>query len=148
MDKKGLSDVVTTTLIILVAIIAVGLLWQVVKSSLQKTSEGIDTSCISLDLVPVSCTNETADKSNVSVSYQWAKGEVSLSSAKLVFTLDNGDSFVKETSTVPATVLDTAKANVILPTGRDATSVKVAGVVTTSSGKTNTCDASATQVAC
>jgi len=149
MNKKGLSDVVTTTLIILVAIIAVGLLWSVVRSSLQKTSEGIDTSCISLEVAPVSCVNETADGNNVSVKYQWARGEVNLASAKFVFALDNGESFVYETTSLPSTVLDTKEVTMIkLPVGRKASSVKVAGVVETSAGKKNTCDLSTVQVPC
>ena len=58
--KRGLSDVVTVTLIILLAISAVVIVWVFVRSTLLKVGGQIEGGqCISIDVKPVSCTGGT-----------------------------------------------------------------------------------------
>lgn len=55
-QKRGLSDVVTVTLIILLAIAAVVIVWAFVKSTLNQAGTEIKAaSCVSVDITPMSC---------------------------------------------------------------------------------------------
>ena len=49
-EKRGLSGVVTTIIIILLALVAIGIIWGVVKNLAQKGSEQIELGQFSLDL--------------------------------------------------------------------------------------------------
>ena len=55
-DNRGLSDVVTTLLIVLLVLVAIGIIWVVVRNVVQQGSEQIDVSsrCIAVDLKAVS----------------------------------------------------------------------------------------------
>src|SRR3990167_792910 len=55
MDKRGLDAVVTTLLIILLVLVAVGIIWVVVRNVVQQGSEQIDINarCLSVDLQAV-----------------------------------------------------------------------------------------------
>ena len=54
--KRGLSDVVTVTLIILLAISAVVIVWVFVRSTLLKVGGQVEGGqCVSIDLTPLSC---------------------------------------------------------------------------------------------
>ena len=52
MNKKGVSDIVTTILIILLALAAIVIVWQAVKGTVEKGGETItsQSKCIGLDL--------------------------------------------------------------------------------------------------
>jgi len=60
-SKRGLDAVVTTLIIILLVLVAVGIIWVVVRNVVQQGSEQIDitSKCISVDLSAVSV-NETS----------------------------------------------------------------------------------------
>lgn len=51
-NKKGLSDVVTTLIIILLAIVAIAIVWFVVQNLLEKQSTNINynTKCLGIDI--------------------------------------------------------------------------------------------------
>ena len=53
--KRGLSDVVTVTLIILLAIAAVVIVWAFVRSTLEDVGEEITGACITSAITLVSC---------------------------------------------------------------------------------------------
>ena len=62
MNKKGLSDVVTTVLIILLAIAAIVIVWNFVSPTLENAGEQIEsqTACLDASVVVVSCKPGTA----------------------------------------------------------------------------------------
>lgn len=55
IDRRGLSAVVTTTLLVLGAVIGVAFLWSFVLKNTDKTSEIDDESCLTINLEPISC---------------------------------------------------------------------------------------------
>lgn len=56
MKKRGLSDVVTTSLIVLLAIAAVVIVWQFVLPVLKNTGTQMQgTDCLSVSLKPIAC---------------------------------------------------------------------------------------------
>ena len=60
-NKRGLSAIVATLIIILLVLVAVGIIWVVVRNVIQQGTEQIDvsTKCIAVDLRAVSV-NETS----------------------------------------------------------------------------------------
>ena len=72
MNKKGLSDVITNVLIILIVIVSVGIIaafiFPLLKNSTSTAGEGV--SCLSVDISPVSCTylQFSANSYNANVS--------------------------------------------------------------------------------
>lgn len=138
MKKRGLSDVVTTGLVILLAIAAVVIVWTFVKPTIigvgEKVISGGD--CLSLVFTPLSCTA-------TEVRVRREAGEGDLGNIKLVFYDATGDSAVFASGQVlnpleSATIDYSGASLAITPT-----KVKVAGVV---QGKT--CPESSVEVAC
>jgi len=50
MNKRGISSVVATILLILIAILAILIFWFLLRGFLKKSASGIETSCLTLDL--------------------------------------------------------------------------------------------------
>jgi|SRR3989344_1640 len=67
MNKKGLSDVVTTVLIILLAIAAIVIVWNFVSPTLENAGEQIEsqTACLDARVSVVSCEVGVATGTNV-----------------------------------------------------------------------------------
>lgn len=89
MNKKGLSDVVTTVLIILLALAAVIIIWSFVRPALLGAGKGITTGteCFKTDVEVISCsatTNGIVVRNN---------GE--LVDVKVVLTASDGSTYVK-----------------------------------------------------
>jgi uncharacterized membrane protein YqiK len=61
-NTKGLSAIVTTLIIILLVIVAVGIIWVVVRNVVQSGAEQIDinTKCVAVDLSAVSVNESSA----------------------------------------------------------------------------------------
>ena len=49
-NKRGLSDVVTTLVIILISLVAIGVVWVVIQNVIQKGSEQVELGQFTLDL--------------------------------------------------------------------------------------------------
>ena len=73
-NKKGLSDVVATVLIILLALAAVVIVWSFVSPSLRSsgTQINVQTKCLTMELKPTNC---KLSGTTASVTYQLAGGE-------------------------------------------------------------------------
>lgn len=80
IGKRGLSDVVTTGLIILLAIAAVVIVWSFVRPAITDVGEKISGECLTVDVEPVSCTS-----GGRAVSVRNGPGETTVSSVRLVF---------------------------------------------------------------
>jgi hypothetical protein len=59
MDKRGLSQVVTTILIILIVVVAIGIIWAAVRPVIENTTTEVTADCFKLDWEVVSCTTLT-----------------------------------------------------------------------------------------
>lgn len=84
MDKKALSGVVVTILIVLIAIIAVVILWSALRPAIEEGAGSLDTStgCLSLDLEIVDVVESDTD---VNVSIKRNTGEGDLQKIKILF---------------------------------------------------------------
>lgn len=86
-QKRGLSDVITTALIILLAIAAVVIVWSFVRPTLQKAGEQIDASCATVDMSAISCVSATTD-----VVVRNGPGQGQITAGKLVYYDASGNS--------------------------------------------------------
>ena len=80
MKKRGLSDVVAVTLIILLSIAAVVIVWTFVRSTLEKTGSEITASCVNVDLRAISC-----DLTANTVTIENGAGETVVDKVKIVY---------------------------------------------------------------
>ena len=76
-NKRGLSDVIATVLIILLAIAAIVIVWGFVSNYLGKAGEGIESqsACISVNAKPLNCVIDTSDN-NATVNIQLVSGTI------------------------------------------------------------------------
>ncbi len=87
-DKRGLSAIVATLIIILLVLVAVGIVWVVVRNILQEGAEGIELSRLTLDL---SIKSAYIDGANVKVLVRRSSGEGDLIGVRFIF-FDGTDS--------------------------------------------------------
>jgi hypothetical protein len=69
-DKKGLSTIVTTLIIILLTLVAIGIIWAVVSNLLSKSSGTVEatTKCLDVDIRATKVVENEADLGNYSVT--------------------------------------------------------------------------------
>ena len=89
MKKRGLSDVVAVTLIILLAIAAVVIVWAFVSNMLKDTGEQIKADCLTASIKPISC-NITSNETIV----ESGSGDAILSKVRIVYYNAAGESGV------------------------------------------------------
>jgi flagellin-like protein len=67
-NKRGISQIVTTVLIILIILVAIVLIWNFVRPAITKAGEQIstDTDCLRLDIEVINCV-VSSDSVNVTV---------------------------------------------------------------------------------
>jgi len=98
MNKRGLDAVVTTLLIILLVLVAIGIIWVVVRNVVQQGSEQIDISarCISVDLQAVSVAPVSNQSGNYSVTLRRGAGGDAIGGVKVTLFNDTVNSGVLE----------------------------------------------------
>jgi len=72
-NKRGLSDIVITLIIVLLSLVAIGIVWVVVNGLLQSGTSGVETSakCLSMnfEVKQIACSNGTTNQTcNVTIS--------------------------------------------------------------------------------
>ena len=149
LNKRGLSDVVTTGLIILLAIAAVIIVWSFIRPAITNVGESIDTQCIQLELTPVSCSTAATGRT---VAVKMSAGNTILAGIKLIYYTGAGGTGSSQArdngaASIPPRALETTTITPLSAPTEPVLSVKVAGVVTVN-GKAQTCPESDKFVAC
>ncbi|GIU68270.1 MAG: hypothetical protein KatS3mg001_586 [Candidatus Pacearchaeota archaeon] len=85
-NKRGLSAVVTTLLIILLTIIAIGIIWVVIRNLVEQGSEQIDitTQCAAIQLEFVSVNPVAGETGNYTVTLRRGAGGGDIGGVKVV----------------------------------------------------------------
>lgn len=107
VNKKGLSEVVTNVLIILLVVVAVGLLWRFVLPLLSGDKISQASLCLDLKVEPTKCINYVSGGAtlvNATVQRSEVKGDIK--EVKLFFEMPSGDSLSSLQTVVPG-VLET-----------------------------------------
>ena len=96
MEKKGLSAVVTTLIIILLVLVAVGIIWVVVRNVVETGAEQIDisTKCVAVDVRAVGVTPIVGEDGNYSVSLNRRAGGGEIGGLKVNLFNDTSSSGV------------------------------------------------------
>ena len=84
-NKRGLSAIVATLIIILLVLVAVGIIWVVVRNLIQGGAEQIDisTKCIAIDLRAVSVAPVVGEAGNYSVTLKRMAGGETIDGVKI-----------------------------------------------------------------
>ncbi|HVY01473.1 MAG TPA: hypothetical protein VHA12_01780 [Candidatus Nanoarchaeia archaeon] len=138
MKKRGLSDVVTTVLIILLVLAAVAILGKYLLGFIQKGGTQISgaTACSTLDLKPAAC-NVSANGASVTVRYERGSGVATLTNVTLIFSDATGATTLNYTSVIPAALESKTFSTA---TASRPVSVSLAGTVTTETGDSKLCE--------
>ena len=101
VNKKGLSDVVTTVLIVLLTIVAIAMLWSYLSPLITGTGTRINLaqSCLSANLEIVQC---SAADGSATIKRNPGQGTANVGRIKLIYEKPDGSTVVNETSNVPA----------------------------------------------
>ncbi len=148
-NKKGLSDVIATVLIILLALAAVVIVWSFVSPSLRGTGSQINvqTKCLAMELKPTNC--KITSSSEVNVTYQLAGGDKP-NKIKFLFEGASGTTDMSSTeligSDIPDSLETKTKANIAY-TGT-ISKVSLVAVVLGDDGKEYNCNPSPVKIDC
>lgn len=152
--KRGLSDVITTVLIILLVLAAVVLIWGFIRKPIEQGGQQIELSSACLRLadviVPTTCSVNVAAKTASMTMRRTSGDDITLVGVKAVLTGDAGANLINDSTTYPG-VLESRTYTFALGgttlDGNNAYSASVAGVVS-AAGKTGTCQESLTKISC
>lgn len=95
MNTKGISAVVATILIVLLAVVAVVIIWAVLRPAITKSAGQVSASCVDIDL-----SIDNADCLTGVVTVTLNAG----STQNLVFVMSNATASESTNSTAPATL--------------------------------------------
>lgn len=86
-NKKGLSDVITTVLIILLVLAAVAIIASFALPAIRKGASQINSDCLTQQLIPTVCKVTSTTTKNTDVTLKWVEGSnTKFSSVKLIFS--------------------------------------------------------------
>ncbi|MBI5804390.1 hypothetical protein HY450_04040 [Candidatus Pacearchaeota archaeon] len=142
-NKKGLSDIIATVLIVLLALAAVAVVWSFIQPAIKNTGGSIDlqTKCLNTEVKPTAC---TVTGGTGTVNIQLVKGEAT----KVVAVIEDslGATYVGETD-APNPL---ATKSVSVPSVGSASpfNAKAAAIVSDAEGNTATCDVGLVQITC
>lgn len=137
-NKKGLSAIVATLIIILLVLVAVGIIWVVVRQVIQQGAETVDynTKCLGVDLEAVAVT-ESATAGEYSVTLKMNSGDT-IDGVKLNFFSATENSGVMEFGTT-LSALDTKTNSSIITTVEDANKIEFTAYFLDTSGNEHFC---------
>lgn len=137
-NKKGISDVITSVLIIILVIAAIGILWAALKPTIQKGAESTEQAgCFQINLEAVSCVKNSGNTANV--TYKLASGDLEVTGVKMVLGKADGSSTSVDADAI-AVLATAAKNNIDF--GGVPKQFSAAAIIKSSSGKPITCPAS------
>ena len=147
MNKRGISAVVATILIVLLSVVAVVIVWAVIKPALEGAAEQAAVNCIDVDVQVESCNstsgmvkvkvNSGADLSKLRILLYDAEGNT-------IGTLDTVDAPVE----LGSNTYDVSRATFDGGTLADVTQANVGGIIPLNDEEDKVCPATATKVAC
>lgn len=147
MEKKGLSNLVATVLIVLLALAAVALIWGFLKPVFINTGTQIGTGvkCLDVEVQPVKCVNTMlSGQVSSKVTVKTTKGEVE----KIYVVVQYSDDQALSNSTDAPDLFATKDVTILRTTSETAETAKVAAVIIDDQGKEQICGEAPTSVEC
>lgn len=136
MNKKGLSQVVTTLIIILLGIVAIGVVWFVVANLLQEGAENVDIGQFTLNLQVKSVKLDSGN--NITVTIKRNTGEGNITALDFIFSDGQNSEIIRRNTTMKE--LDTATFNFVLTemNNNEVETVSIAPIYISNSGNEKT----------
>jgi hypothetical protein len=132
MNKRGLSQVVTTVLIILIVLAAIILIWIAVRPTIQSATEQVTADCVTLELQVSDCLDNGDSTTTLTIDRYTGKGTMTgmkfffETTAGVTTLVDLFDSDVSETGFPP---VELGQMTATVPTGYNGESANIAPVV-------------------
>ena len=103
MNKKGVSDVITNVLIILIVLVAVAILWFFVRPTIVQGAGGVSgaATCYSVILQPLKCGIGAGTPNDFWIQVERSEGEGDMKGVKVIFRDSAGN--VKNTTDIIGT---------------------------------------------
>ena len=143
IKKKGVSDVVSTILIVLLAVAAVAIIGAVVLRNVGDSGSKIEgqTSCTNLEVSAIKCVYDDADSKGINLTYSRGARGSELTLSKMILVVENtaGTSLLNDTAVLNP--LQSVTGNFTRVSGIPS-KFSVAGVIRTNDGRDVTCPAS------
>jgi len=138
-NKKGLSNIIATVLIVLLALAAVAIVWGFIQPALEDTGTAITASqkCLEAEVRPTSCSSTT-------VNIQWVRGDIV--EAVAIVEDSSGTTQTANADFSSLNILSTASATVSTVSAGD--TVTAAAIILDDNGNPHTCDPSPTEITC
>ncbi len=148
--KKGLSGIVSTSLMIIIGISALVVAWIFIKPVIVNLSSQIKTECVTLRLEPEECIIKQDDSLIITLKRNLGSEKISLKAAKLLLSFSNGESIIIEKTGLPETISQKIQLPPISASdlnNRQVDSIKVAAVIDYKD-KMKACTLSNTEISC
>jgi len=148
MAKKGLSDIVTNVLIILLVLVAISIIWFFVRPTIQQGAGSLQgaNDCLTLNVEPVSCASSAAiDGYDIRIKRNVGSG--ALQGVKFIGYDATGNSQVVDNSTLVLSELSETTIKGIFNIGT-ISEVAVAPVAATADGNGRVCPENTVRVTC
>ncbi len=151
-SRKGLSDIVTNVLIILLVLVAIGIIWAFVRPAITQGAGQLQGAgdCLTIDVEPVSC-----NISDNTVTFKRNTGAGAIAGTKFIIEQNGGTVTCDDTGTTgkPGELSgSTSDLDTITPAcSNDLASgskVQVAALVASSDGTAKSCNANPVKVTC
>ena len=152
MQKRGLSNIVATVLIVLAALVAIGIVWAMISPVFERSGETIEAQekCYGVSVEPQKCVvsyGGSGDEVNVTV--QVSEGVAD----GLIAVVEYGDASFESEQLITDNVVETYETRLISistsnPSGAYAVRARAAAIVKTSSGENVICEESSVTVMC
>lgn len=144
-SRKGLSDIVTNVLIILLVLVAIGIIWAFVRPAITQGAGQLQGAgdCLTIDIEAVSC-NATTDE----VTFKRNTGAGTLAGVKFIVEKTSGTVTWDDTSATPGEL--SGGSSTITGTAAPAAGdkVQVAALVASPDGTAKSCNANPVKVVC
>ena len=125
INKKGLSQIIIVLMFILLALVAVGVIWAVVNDLIESGTEKISHTAECLDLDLEVTKSECTESGDCNVTFVRNDGGDAIGGVKLVFTNDLGETNYVHTAAGDVTPLATKTESNITTGIADVTSVEI-----------------------
>ncbi|MBI2451479.1 hypothetical protein HYV50_00195 [Candidatus Pacearchaeota archaeon] len=144
MNKRGLSTIVATVLIVLLSLVAIALVWSFISPAIKEsgTSVALQQKCFEVEVRPTNC-NATTGVVNV----QLTRGNVA-DIDKVTAIIEQSDGSTKTAEGTVTQQLSTVSITVVIDAGKSGKTAQAAARVKDESGKTALCSPSVEKVAC
>jgi len=144
MNKKALSNIIATVLIVLLALAAVAIVWSVISNMIGETSQEITLTnlCVQSEVKPIACINAT-DTNGANVTMQYVRGD-SVVGMKAVVTYAGGTNInSNDTTSMPS-----LKGTAIVTVGGVSPESATAVAIVSDGTNTKVCEESPVRIPC